>query len=36
LLRTIESALGLGWLGEAADARHGSLDSLFARPPRLR
>jgi hypothetical protein len=36
VLRTIESALGLGWLGEAAQARHGSLDSLFARPPRLR
>jgi hypothetical protein len=36
VLRTIESALGLGWLGEAAQARHGGLDGLFARPPHVR
>lgn len=36
VLATIERALGLPALGAGADARSGSLDSLFARPPRLR
>jgi phosphatidylinositol-3-phosphatase len=35
VLRTIEDTLGLRRLGAAADARHGSLDGLFRRPPRF-
>jgi hypothetical protein len=36
VLRTVEDALGLPHLGAAADAAHGSLRSLFKRPPRIR
>jgi hypothetical protein len=36
VLRTIEDTLKLGHLGAARDPRHGRLDSLFRRPPRLR
>ncbi len=35
MLATIERALSLPLLGEAGAARHGSLDGLFARPPRI-
>jgi hypothetical protein len=36
VLRTVEDTLGLPRLGAAADARHGRLDGLFRRLPRLR
>ncbi len=36
VLATIERAFGLAPLGGAADARAGSLDGLFAAPPKLR
>jgi hypothetical protein len=36
VLRTIEDTLELPHLGAARDTRHGSLGSLFRRPPRLR
>jgi phosphatidylinositol-3-phosphatase len=35
VLATIEDALGLPRLGGAGDPRNGTLDPLFARPPRL-
>jgi hypothetical protein len=36
VLGTIEDTLGLPRLGAATDARHGRLDALFTRQPRLR
>src|SRR4051794_39737823 len=36
VLRTIEDSLGMARLGAAADDRHGGLDPLFRRPPRIR
>jgi phosphatidylinositol-3-phosphatase len=36
VLRRIEDSLKLAHLGAARDTRHGSLDSLFRRSPRLR
>jgi hypothetical protein len=35
VLATVQRALGVPPLGAAADPRHGSLDALFTRPPRI-